>query len=166
VEEYADLQCPVCARFSDEALLQLVDENVRTGRVRLVLRPLAFLGDDSVRGARVAAAAAQQDRAWGFVEGFYANQGEENSGYATDAFIGQQFETAGLNSTKTLAEVRQGKGAGLLDQWAKSAKAEGVNSTPGFLVGRSGGRLEQFQPQSLTVEAFTEKLDELVAAPG
>jgi protein-disulfide isomerase len=42
--EYADLQCPYCAKWSRQALPVLVDEYVRTGKVRIVFRGLAFLG--------------------------------------------------------------------------------------------------------------------------
>jgi hypothetical protein len=74
VEEYADLQCPFCAAFSEQQLPGIVEDYVRTGRVRLRLRLLTFLGPDSVKGARTAKAAARQNRMWQFVEAFYADQ--------------------------------------------------------------------------------------------
>ena len=57
---------------------------MRTGKVRLELRLLRFLGPDSDRLARVAAAAAAQNRMWQFVGLAYDSQGQENSGYATN----------------------------------------------------------------------------------
>ena len=60
---------------------------MRTGKVRVELRLLRFLGPDSDRLARVAAGAAAQNRMWQFVELAYQRQGAENSGYATDDFI-------------------------------------------------------------------------------
>jgi protein-disulfide isomerase len=60
--EFADLHCPFCADYARDVLPAVVDRYVRTGRLRLELQLLAFLGDDSLRGGRMAAAAARQDR--------------------------------------------------------------------------------------------------------
>ena len=87
IEEYVDLQCPFCQRFSQEGLPDIVKEYVKTGQAKIVLQTLTFIGADSERGARVAWSAADQNKMFEFVENFYANQGEENSGYATEAFL-------------------------------------------------------------------------------
>src|SRR3954466_9816288 len=83
--EFADLQCPFCAEW-DRQVLPAVLARVRSGEVRLVLRPLRFLGPDSATAAALAGAAARQNRMWGLVDLLYRNQGEENSGYLTAAF--------------------------------------------------------------------------------
>jgi protein-disulfide isomerase len=161
VEEYADLQCPVCARFSAEALPQLVDEYVRPGRVRLVLRPLAFLGEDSVRGARAAAAAAQQDRAWGFVERFYAQQGEENSGYATDDFLREVGGgVQGLDVARVLRERDADAVTGDLERAQRDASRLGVQGTPSFAVGPTGGDLELVQLRTLGIDDLRGPIEE------
>src|SRR3712207_4651973 len=48
VEEYADLQCPFCARFAETGLPPIVRDFVRPGDVQLRMRLLTFLGEDSV----------------------------------------------------------------------------------------------------------------------
>src|SRR5215207_177513 len=83
VTEYLDLQCPVCQQASQSTLPALVRDYVRTGKVKLQARALHFIGPDSTRAARVAAGAERQGKLWPFLETFYANQGSENSGYAT-----------------------------------------------------------------------------------
>src|SRR5207253_1484412 len=40
IEEFADLQCPFCMRWSLDQLPRVVDPYVRRGQVRLVFRPL------------------------------------------------------------------------------------------------------------------------------
>src|SRR4051794_31179434 len=77
VEEFLDPQCPFCAQFSREALPTVIRDQVRTGRIRLVMRPQAFIGQDSVVAARAVAAAARQDHAWTLLDLIYANQGPE-----------------------------------------------------------------------------------------
>jgi protein-disulfide isomerase len=161
VEEFADLQCPVCARFSEDALPQLVDEYVRAGRVRLVLRPLAFLGDDSVRGARAAAAAARQDRAWPFVERFYARQGEENSGYATDAFLREVAGgVQGLDVARLLRDREADAVTRDLERAQQDAERLGVQGTPSFAVGPTGGELRVVQLSSIGIDDLRGPIEE------
>ena len=85
--EFADLQCPFCAQFARDALPGLLSEWVRPGRLRLDLRLVSIIGPDSRVAARMAGAAALQDRLWPFAELFFLNQGTENSGYVTTPFL-------------------------------------------------------------------------------
>src|SRR5262249_46701091 len=48
--EYVDLQCPYCRQFELSVMPKLVSNYVRTGKLRIELRPVAFIGADSVRG--------------------------------------------------------------------------------------------------------------------
>src|SRR4029450_11884418 len=98
VTEYLDLQCPICANASRTVLPGVVDDYVRTGKVKLEARTLHFIGEDSVRAARVAAGAEQQGKLWPFLEAFYAKQGTENSGYVTDDFLREVAAEAGVNA--------------------------------------------------------------------
>ena len=102
VTEYVDLQCPVCASAAKETLPTLIDDYVRTGKVKLQARTLSFLGPDSVRAAQVAAGAERQGRLWAFLETFYAAQGPENSGYVTDDFLREVAQAAGVDADKAL----------------------------------------------------------------
>ena len=153
--EFADLQCPFCAEYARDALPTVIDKYVRTGKVQLQLRLLRFIGPDSDRLARVAVAAAAQDRMWQFVELAYLRQGAENSGYANDAFINRLAADAGLDKTDAGAaaerEVRQAE---------QAARTLGVDSTPSFLIGRTGGPLQRFQPSDLTPGAFLPRIEE------
>jgi protein-disulfide isomerase len=155
IVEFADLQCPFCAEYERNVLPALLDRYVRTGKVQLQLRLLRFLGPDSDRLARVAAAASTQDRMWQFVALAYARQGRENSGYATDGFINELAADAGLKKLDAGAaaerEVRASE---------QAARSLGIESTPSFLIGRTGAPLERFSPSDLTPGAFTPRIDE------
>jgi protein-disulfide isomerase len=152
--EFADLQCPFCAEYQRAVFPTILKRYVRTGKVRVELRLLRFLGPDSDRLARVAAAAAAQNRMWQYVELAYQRQGAENSGYATDDFINSLAAGAGLKS------VNAGAGAeAAIARNEQAAQTLGVNSTPAFLIGKTGGKLSRFQPSELTPGAFTPQLD-------
>ena len=134
--EYVDLQCPVCAEASSQTLPWLVENYVRTGKAKLELRTLHFIGPDSERAAHVAAGAEQQGRLWPFVEAFYAAQGQENSGYATDAFLRSVSKAAGVDAGKALAAADDEFALRRLERASADATRLGVNSTPTFTVAK------------------------------
>jgi protein-disulfide isomerase len=157
--EFADLQCPFCADYARDVLPAIVDRYVRTGRLRLELNVLAFLGDDSLRGGRMAAAAASQDRLWPFVDAFYRNQGAENSGYADDAFLRRVGGEAGLD----LAAAMRDRDAPAASAWLTSAQRQAdrlrIEGTPAFSLRVGDGKPLPVQPRALTAESFTAALD-------
>jgi len=137
--EYVDLQCPVCAVASKQTLPWLVENYVRTGKAKLELRTLHFIGPDSERAARVAAGAEQQDRLWPFVEAFYAAQGGENSGYATDDFLRSVSKSAGVDAGKALAAADGEFALRRLERANADATRLGVDATPTFTVAKGDG---------------------------
>jgi protein-disulfide isomerase len=139
VTEYVDLQCPVCAQAARGTLPTLVREQVRTGRVKLAVRTLHFLGPESVRAARVAAGAERQGRLWPFLDAFYARQGAENSGYVTDGFLRDVARAAGVDADAALAQAGSGFATTRLDLANRNAARLGIDSTPTLTVRRGGG---------------------------
>ena len=116
ITEYVDLQCPICAEASKQTLPALINDYVKTGKVKLQARTLSFLGPDSVRAAKVAAGAQEQGRLWAFLETFYASQGTENSGYVTDDFLREVAAAAGVDAEKALDFADTPKAQQALDQ--------------------------------------------------
>ena len=108
----------------------------------------------------MAAAAAQQDRLWNFVDLVYLNQGEENSGYVTPAYLrGLLAAVPGLNVGHALDASRTAAAADALTQANGLAAQYGVDATPSFLIGRTGGPLRQFQPSALDAAPFRAEID-------
>jgi protein-disulfide isomerase len=126
--EFADLQCPFCRQYSLQTLPLVVQDYVRTGKVKIEFRNLAFIGQDSVRAAGAAAAAAQQDRLWNFVDLFYFNQQQENSGYVTSTFLDRITHAAG-------AKPATHDGQQAIAAANTLAQRYGVDSTPTLVVG-------------------------------
>jgi protein-disulfide isomerase len=159
VVEFADLQCPFCREYSLQVLPQLVQDYVRSGKVRMEFRTLSFLGKDSVTAGRAAAAAAQQDKLWNFVDVFYFNQGEENSGYVTPSFLHRIEKAAGVDPAK--ADAFAASPASLKPLKAANALADqfSVQSTPTILVGKRGGKLTAVQADPTDVGAFKSAID-------
>jgi protein-disulfide isomerase len=159
LEEFADLQCPFCRDYAVGALPQIVQRYVRTGKVRLVYRPLAILGPESVAAARAANAAASQDKMWDFVDRFYQQQGEENSGYVTDSFLRKVgSEVTGLDVNRALTDAPGQDTLQTLAASTSRAKSFGVTATPSFAIGKTGGKLHLLQVTSLSPSFFSSAI--------
>jgi protein-disulfide isomerase len=158
VVEFADLQCPFCAEFDRDALPGVVDRYVRTGRVRLELRLLTFIGPDSERAARVANAAARQGGLWTFSDLFFHHQGEEGSGYATDAFLRRIASATGLDTGAALAGRDSPEVTRALALARSDARRLGVTSTPSFVLLRHGRPPRQLELSALTATGFSSAL--------
>ena len=161
--EYADLQCPYCGEFSRNALPSLVAEYVRTGKVKLVFRGLAFVGPESEPALRGALAAGHQNRLWNFVHLLYENQGVENSGWITDGFIHSVAGSIpGVDVTRLTTDTLSTSVTEEIAAAQRLATSDGVNSTPSFRVGRTGGTLTALDVHSLDPAAFRPTLDQLL----
>jgi protein-disulfide isomerase len=160
--EYADLQCPFCAVWAREAFPTIVDEYVRTGRVRVLFRGLAFLGPDSDTALRAALAAGEQDRLWDVVHGLFASQGAENSGWVTDDLL-QSFAGTGVDTPRMLAGTRSPFVEQELLSARQEATAAGVRGTPSFQLGPTDGALTLLDVGALDLETFRSEIDRALA---
>ena len=114
----------------------LIERYVRPGRLRLELRTLRFIGEDSVRGAKAAEAAATRDRMWNFVELWYRNQGQEESGYATDRFVRRIARGAGVSPQLELDGIKSPALEPPIVVAEREATAAGIPLVPGGPPGR------------------------------
>ena len=90
---------------------------------------------------------------WQLVELAYVRQGRENSGHATDAFIKSLLADAGVKGADTGAAAEPE-----LRHAAQAARKAGINSSPSFLIGPTGGTLARFEPGELTPGPFVARI--------
>lgn len=166
IVEFADPQCPFCAQFSTDVLPDLIDDYVSTGDVRLELRLLTFIGEDSQRLAGAAYAAGDEDGLWEFIELAFARQGVEGSGYADDEFIESVATDAGLDADAVLAGASGDDASGEIAEAADEAQQNGVSSTPSFLIGPTGGELKPLEVDSLSIDSFSAPIDQALDSAG
>lgn len=163
VVEYADIQCVYCARFARETLPAIVRRYVRTGRVRLVFRGLAFLGPDSATTLRWTLAAGRQNRLWNVLELLFVNQGEENSGWATQARLDAVARSVPGLDLARLRRDRAGKAvAAQIAADVAAARKAGVTGTPSFQAGPSLAALRTLQLESFDPDDLAAQLERLL----
>jgi protein-disulfide isomerase len=162
--EYADLQCPYCARWARDALPTVVAHYVKTGKLRLVFSGMAFVGPDSGTALRTAIAAGREHHLWDIVHGLYAAQGAENTGWVTDELISEiAAGVPGLDGSKLLEARSASWVESELASAAAAAETAGVHSTPSFQLGPTGGPFHLVQVDSLGPEGLAPAIDSALA---
>jgi protein-disulfide isomerase len=161
---FADLQCPFCEKFDTRVMPTLIRDYVRKGKVRIFFSGMDFVGADSKRGLKAAAAAADQNRLWHVVSMLYDNQGAENKGWLSDKLIGNIAKAIPGLDTKKFDTARKGTSINKrLDDWKALSTSAQVTSTPSFFAG-TPGKLGALAVTALEVPQFRAALDKLIAA--
>jgi protein-disulfide isomerase len=159
---FADMQCPFCREFETGAFPSIVKRYVKTGKLKVVFQPISILGSDSVVASKAVVAAAAQKKMFDYTSAFYANQGQENTGYVTSDFLTKLAKSVpGLNVAKWQNDLNTEAGTSILTAAQSAAQTARIDSTPSFMVAGKGQTLSKFQPNALTADAFYGKLDQL-----
>jgi protein-disulfide isomerase len=168
LQYFGDLECPVCSDFTRGALPAIIEKWVKTGKLKVEYRSLSTATGNAEAGGSepdgtfdkqqsAALAAGKQNKAWDYIELFYHEQGEEDSGYVTESYLqGLAQQVPGLN----LARWTTDRGAQALQAQvatdAQEANNRGFTSTPSFLIGKTGSQLNKYEYSSLTDPAGFE----------
>ena len=163
--EYIDLQCPFCQQFETQVMPDLVKNYVRPGKVKVEVRPLAFIGTDSIRGRNALVAAGRQNHAFDFAELLYDNQRTENTGWLNDAMVEQAAASIPkLNVPQLLADRNSSSVKTQAASYDALGAKQKVNSTPTLFVGKSGTQGTQVAIASPTDEkSVVDALDAALA---
>jgi protein-disulfide isomerase len=164
---FGDLECPFCREFTLKALPTIIQKYVRTGKLRLEYRSLetATREPEVFRTQQVAAlAAGKQNKMWDYVELFYHEQGEEDSGYVTEEYLHNlASQVSGLDVSKWKSDREDNALANQIQEDAQLANQQGFTGTPSFLIGHTGGAMQKLEPSSLTdASAFEPTIEKLI----
>jgi protein-disulfide isomerase len=161
---FGDLECPICREFTLGALPSIIQKWVRAGKLRIEYKSLetASREPEVFKLQQIAAlAAGKQGKMWQFVELFYQEQGEENTGYVTESYLQNLArQVAGLDVAKWTSDRNEPSLANEIAADAQLATNEGFNGTPSFLIGKTGGATKKLEYSSLKDPAgFNEAIE-------
>jgi protein-disulfide isomerase len=162
--EYIDLQCPGCRAYETAVQPSIVQEFVRTGKLKIEARPIAFIGPDSIPARQAMIAASQQNRAFNFAQITYANQGTENTGWLNQTFI--EHAAASVPRMKVRQILDNQDSSFVTDATNKidaQATADRVSQTPTLFIGKTGSKLK---PVSSTATFDAAQLAAAIRALG
>ena len=160
--EFTDLQCPYCARFATQTFPQLRRNYIDTGRVRFASQDLPLPRHAFAVPAAVAArCAGEQGRFWEFREALFSAQATLRDEPYSD--LARKF---GLDLDKFAACRSDERQTAKVLEGIDLARANGITSTPTFLIGRvvdgqfQGEKISGAQPY----DVIAAKIDELLEA--
>jgi protein-disulfide isomerase len=166
IVEFSDFQCPFCGRYATQTMPQLLDEYVKTGRVRYVFRnfPMDQLHPLAEKAAEASVCAADQGKFWEAHDRFFKNQqaldAKEMQGHAVvlglDAPKFQQCLDSGKYTSRVKADVAEGQ-------------KYNVRGTPSFFFGTemkdSKLKAVKFLSGALPFQDFKDVIDSLLIPP-
>jgi protein-disulfide isomerase len=161
---YGDLQCPICRDFTLGALPSIIQNYVRTGKLKIEYLSLetATREPETFKTQQIAAlAAGPQQKAWHYIELFYHEQGEENTEYVTESYLQKLAQQVpGLNLTAWTSARNNPKYVNSIAADAQSASNNGFTGTPSFLIGKTGGSVQKLEYTSLSdPTSFNEAIE-------
>lgn len=148
--EYASLTCPHCAAFHTSVLPGLKKEFVDTGKIRYVYRDFPL--DRLALGAAMVARCAGRDSFFGYIDTFYAAQGQWSRASNPISALGNLARLGGMSQTKFEACLKDvGIQNEILRQRLEAANDFKVQATPTVFVNgeRYGGGMTLAQLRTL-----------------
>ncbi len=153
LEVFADFQCPHCLRYAAIVEPELVENYVKTKKLRIVFKHFPVLGRESVLAASAATCAGEQEKFWIYSNRLFKERAragtsppngglfsEENlTGIATDLGLDVDLFKRCQKSPETLSSVSKNESL---------ARQYGLTGTPSFVI-RNGGRAIVVNPASL-----------------
>jgi len=166
--EFSDYQCPFCGRYANDTYSKIIDDYVKTGKIRYALRnfPLEQIHPNAEKAAEAAECAGEQGKYWEMHERLFKNQSQldakELPGHAV---------VLGLDQDKFKQCVDTGKFTAKVKADIADGTKLNVRGTPTFFFGYPDPKdpsklnavklLSGAQPLS----AFTDVLDALLNPP-
>jgi protein-disulfide isomerase len=149
---FGDLQCEESRQVMLGALPFLIRHWVREGKLRIQFRSLQTdTPDRNEYMAQQAAAliAGTQGKLWTYIDLFYREQQAEFTRYADDAFLEGIAEQAGVKLENGLEDRYSVALAEKIESDQALAEGKGMESTPSFLIGPTGGEAHRLLHFSL-----------------
>jgi protein-disulfide isomerase len=148
ITEYGDLVCPICKDFALGSESQLIANDVRSGRVKIVYKALETASATAnnsmfVPSQTAALAAGAQKHGWDYIELFYHEQGDETTSYVTDRYLqGLAQQVPGLNYNQWNSARQSSSLATQVRADEQAAAGAGYNSTPTIIIQGSKGQAQ------------------------
>ncbi len=160
VAYWSDYQCPFCKRFESDAISQLMNDYVQSGKVKIVFKDFQFLGNDSQTAGLAARAvwelAPEKYSEWH--KAMFEKQDSENSGWGNKADILALTKSLGIDSAK-VAQLMSNNAV----EYQKAIDADkaeggvlGINGTPGTIIGKS--LISGAQPYAVVKQTVEKEL--------
>lgn len=157
--EWGDYQCTFCYRFHQNTLDTIIEDYIKTGKVKLVFKDFPLNGPDSILAAEAAYCADEQEKYWQYHDELYKNWGGERTGWVTRESLEKFATTVNLNLDEFNKCLDNHKYHNKVNALYEFGKDVGIDATPSFLVFNDQKIIKIRGNQPL--EVFLKTIDEL-----
>ena len=141
VIEYASASCPHCARFNDDVFPAFKAKYIDTGKVHYIFREFLTPPEDMAAAGFLTARCAGRDKYFSVLDAiFHGQQAMFESGDIHGGLL-RIAQSAGMSEAQFNTCIEDEKAITALgDRVERYAKADGINSTPTFVI--NGKKME------------------------
>lgn len=157
--EWGDYQCTFCYKFHQDTLNVIIEDYVKTGKVKLVFRDFPLNGPDSILAAEASYCADEQEKYWQYHNELYKNWGGERTGWITRESLDRFAITVDMNLDEFNKCLDSHKYQNAVNINYDFGKDIGIDATPSFLVFNDQKIIKIRGNQPL--EVFLKSFDEL-----
>jgi protein-disulfide isomerase len=155
----SDFQCPFCRRWHDETAPRIIQDYVRTGKVRIAYLNYPLSTHRNAWPAHeVAMCAAEQDKFWPLADAIFDRQNDWKSVSNAPAYFDSLARTLPVDHARLRSCVAAGRLRSLISSDFERSVRAGAGSTPTFFIG------SQVLIGAQPYEAFARAIDEALAA--
>lgn len=159
VIEYASFTCPHCARFHDGPFKQLKTDYIDTGKINFVYREVYF-DRYGLWASMIARCAGSTEAFFGMSDLIYQGQSEWTRAGDQVAIVAELRKIgllAGLDAETMEACLQDGEKAQTLVAWyQQNATADGIESTPSFVINGEKYSNMSFAEMAEVIDAASE----------
>ena len=169
MQYFGDLECPICRKFTLGPLPPIINRWVRPGKLRIEY--LSF--ETATREPEVfmkqqvaALAAGRQDKMWNYLELFYHEQGEEDTGYVNEDYLrGLAQQVPGFALDRWDKARPDASFTEEVNRDAELAAVDNMTGTPSFEIGHTGGATKKVESSPLgEPRRFDEAIEQQLKA--
>jgi protein-disulfide isomerase len=165
IVEFADYQCPFCAKFHKETKDSLIQNFVETGKVKFLFKDLIVNDRPNDKASTLAAAAsycaAEQGKYWEYNDELYKNSQGENTGWVTKDNLKQFANNIRVPDLMRFSDcVESDQYNTIVNENDSLGKNIGLTSTPTFIFynGTTPVAVQGAQPYELFEQIINEMI--------
>ena len=162
--EFGDYQCHFCNVHFHNTEHSLLENFIKTGKVKMIFKDFTIIGPDSVNAAHGTHCANDQGKFWEYHDILYNNWTGENNGWASSDNLLRFAQEIELDIDQWSDCMIDEKYSQIISNSSKDARELGITGTPAFFVigpDNEITRISGAQPYESFEKIFNSELEKL-----
>ena len=159
--EFGDYQCTYCKKFFRETEVSIIENYVKTGKVKIMFKDFIVVGGDSANAANAAHCANDQKMFWLYHSILYNNWDGEDTGWASFERLHEFANELELDMNEFSKCMSESKWEELVNSSQADGRIIGVTATPTFFIIDQSNNILKItgaQPYAVFEEVFDSLL--------